>query len=29
VVLGASGQVLHRKLGRLTTADLTAWLRLK
>jgi thiol-disulfide isomerase/thioredoxin len=29
VVLGASGQVLHRKLGRLKSADLDAWLRLK
>lgn len=29
VVLGASGQILHRKLGRLNAADLTAWHRLK
>ena len=29
VVLGASGQILHRKLGRLAAADLAAWVRLK
>lgn len=29
VVLGADGQVLQRKLGRLKAADLAAWVRLK
>jgi len=29
VVVGASGAVLHRKLGRLAAADLTQWSRLK
>lgn len=29
VVLGADGQTLHRKLGRLNAADLAAWVRLK
>jgi thiol-disulfide isomerase/thioredoxin len=29
VVLGASGMVVQRKLGRLHPQDLTAWLRLK
>lgn len=29
VIVGGAGGVLHRKLGRLTTADLEAWARLK
>jgi thiol-disulfide isomerase/thioredoxin len=29
VVLGASGSVLHRKMGRLNAPDLDAWVRLK
>jgi len=29
VILGGQGTVLHRKLGRLTSADLEAWVRLK
>ena len=29
LVLGSAGKVLHRKMGRVTTADLTQWITIK